>query len=216
MSGRAFCVNHHSPKEDVADAAPGRFPEAALAALYDASAEKLVLYGRALGLGHSEAEDVLHDVFAALLKLSAVPDEPDHYVVRAFRNRVFNYRRGWWRRLQREFEATRWFEPTEPVSPQEAAAVACLRGLPIEQREVIVLKVWHGHTFEQIATLQGASPNTVAGRYRYGLQKLRSCLARDSFADSETATDDETDFRSGIAAEPLECVAAAVSCRGHS
>ena len=44
------------------------------------------------------------------------------------------------------------------------------------QREVIVLKVWSEFTFEQIATLLAASPNTVAGRYRYGMQKLRTCL----------------------------------------
>jgi DNA-directed RNA polymerase specialized sigma24 family protein len=46
----------------------------------------------------------------------------------------------------------------------------------MEQREVIVLKIWHEHTFEEIGDLLGISPNTAAGRYRYGLQKLKSCL----------------------------------------
>lgn len=184
-----------------------------MAVLYDASASKLVLYGRALGLSHGEAEDVLHDVFAALLKLATLPDDADHYVVRAFRNRSFNHRRSWWRRLQRELESTRWFEPRDPVSPQEARAVRCLADLPVDQREVIVLKVWHGHTFEEIATLQMASPNTVAGRYRYGLKKLRACLSHNAI---ETDTDDENVPRSGIAPEALEFVATAVACRGHS
>jgi RNA polymerase sigma-70 factor (ECF subfamily) len=48
--------------------------------------------------------------------------------------------------------------------------------LPQEQREVVVLKIWHSYTFEQIAEVQGASQNTVAGRYRYALQKLRHRL----------------------------------------
>ena len=51
-----------------------------------------------------------------------------------------------------------------------------LAGLPQEQREVIVLKIWHEHTFEEIGELLEISPNTAAGRYRYGLQKLRTCL----------------------------------------
>ncbi len=52
----------------------------------------------------------------------------------------------------------------------------CLATLPQEQREVVVLKIWHEHTFEQIADLLGISANTIAGRYRYALQKLRKSL----------------------------------------
>ena len=52
----------------------------------------------------------------------------------------------------------------------------CLQKLPPEQREVIVLKIWHEHTFEEIGELLETSPNTVAGRWRYGMEKLRACL----------------------------------------
>jgi RNA polymerase sigma-70 factor (ECF subfamily) len=48
-----------------------------------------------------------------------------------------------------------------------------LAALPMEQREVIVLKIWHRCTFEEIAGLLDISPNTAAGRYRYGLQKIK-------------------------------------------
>jgi hypothetical protein len=34
--------------------------------LYEAKATELILYGRALGLSHGEAEDVLHETFAEL------------------------------------------------------------------------------------------------------------------------------------------------------
>src|ERR1700727_1146499 len=37
--------------------------------LYEAKAAGLVLYGRALGLSHGEAEDVVQETFVALLKL---------------------------------------------------------------------------------------------------------------------------------------------------
>ena len=52
----------------------------------------------------------------------------------------------------------------------------CLQSLDQPQREVIVLKIWHGHTFEEIGELLEISPNTAAGRYRYGLEKLRKAL----------------------------------------
>jgi hypothetical protein len=53
----------------------------------------------------------------------------------------------------------------------------CLARLPVEQREAIVLKIWHRFTFEEIGGLLGISPNTAAGRYRYGLRKIKLQLA---------------------------------------
>lgn len=145
-------------------------------ALYERKAAELILYGRALGLTHSEAEDVLQETFIALLKLDAWPDQPEHYCVRAYRNRALNLRRKLWTRLKHELESRRWFERGPVEAPWERAAMRCLARLPVEQREVIVLKVWHRHTFEEIGDLLAVSPNTAAGRYRYGLQKLRTCL----------------------------------------
>ena len=154
--------------------------------LYEAKAAELILYGRALGLSHSEAEDVLQETFVALLKLEREPDNPLHYAVRGYRNRAFNYKRGFIRRMLREVESRRWFERDAGESPQERAAMQCLQKLPPEQREVIVLKIWHEHTYEEIGELLQLSPNTVAGRYRYGMEKLRACLTagRESSAES--------------------------------
>lgn len=145
-------------------------------ALYDAKAAGLILYGRALGLSHGEAEDVLQETFLALMQHPQAPREPEHYCLRSFRNRALNYRRSLWRRLTRELEAKRWFETSSVESPAERDATRRLAELPMEQREVIVLKIWNRHTFEEIGGLLGISPNTAAGRYRYGLQKIKACL----------------------------------------
>jgi DNA-directed RNA polymerase specialized sigma24 family protein len=98
-------------------------------------------------------------------------------------------RRGLWRRLTRELESRRWFERSPDETPQERAAMRCLAELPAEQREVIVLKLWHRHTFEEIAGLLELSPNTVAGRYRYGMQKLRVCLKGNAYERLESFGD---------------------------
>ncbi len=145
-------------------------------ALYHAKAAELLLYGRALGLSHGEAEDVLQETFLALMRRPEPPVQPEHYCVRSFRNRVLNYRRGLWRRLAREWEARSWFEHSPSESPAEQDAMRALARLPQPQREVIVLKIWHQFTFEEIGDLLNISPNTAAGRYRYGLQKLKICL----------------------------------------
>src|SRR2546422_5178957 len=71
--------------------------------LYEENAAQLVLYGRALGLSHSEAEDVLQETFVALIRQKERPEKPLHYCLRAFRNRALNYRRSLWRRIAREF-----------------------------------------------------------------------------------------------------------------
>ncbi len=157
--------------------------------LYETQAAGLILYGRALGLSHSEAEDVLQETFVALLKMNGAPNEPTHYCLRTFRNRALNYRRTLWRRLTRELESRHWFESRSTETDTERKAMRCLAELPTDQREVIVLKIWHAYTFEKISELLELSPNTVAGRYRYGLQKLRICLKEENYERTDSTGD---------------------------
>lgn len=153
--------------------------------LYQAKATELILYGRALGLSHAEAEDVVQETFVALLQKDSPPEQAEHYCTRSFRNRALNYRRSLWRRLTRELESHRWFERGADESPAERAAMKCLEDLPVPQREVLVLKLWHEFTFEEIGELIGVSPNTAAGRYRYGLEKLRACMKGKTYGENE-------------------------------
>lgn len=162
--------------------------------LYTRKAAELLLYGRALGLSLGEAEDVLQETFLALLHKPEPPELPEHYCVRSYRNRARNYRRSLWRRLTRELESRRWFEKEQGECPAERAAMRCLAQLPVEQREVIVLKIWHHYTFEEIGGLLEISPHTAAGRYRYGLQKIKLCMERTTYERDE------------LAGEPIGCL----------
>lgn len=153
--------------------------------LYEVKAAGLILYGRSLGLSHSEAEDVLQETFVTLLRRGEIPDNPEAYSVRAYRSRALNYHRSLWRRLAREWESSRWFERAEHETDAERAAMRQLETLPAEQREVIVLKIWHEYTFEEIARLLDLSANTVAGRYRYGMNKLRSFFKDQAYESGE-------------------------------
>ena len=53
-----------------------------------------------------------------------------------------------------------------------------LTKLPEDQRETVVLKVYEGFTFAEIAGIMEVSANTAASRYRYGLAKLARLLRK--------------------------------------
>ena len=56
---------------------------------------------------------------------------------------------------------------------------AALANLPEKQREVLVMKVWGGLTFNQIAEALAISIDTAASRYRYALARLHEELAEE-------------------------------------
>jgi len=63
-----------------------------------------------------------------------------------------------------------------PIENQLAVQKA-LQHLPEDQREVVVLKVFHSLKFEEIAVIQGAPISTVKSRLYMGFEKLRLILA---------------------------------------
>ncbi len=63
------------------------------------------------------------------------------------------------------------------ISDEQSRQVADAKTqLPYEQREVIALHLNAAMKLRHIAGLQNVPTSTVKGRYRYGLQKLRSAL----------------------------------------
>ena len=72
-------------------------------------------------------------------------------------------------------------EPIEElVARRELSGVVerAMSSLPIEQRTTIVLKEYHGMTFQEIADLQGCPLSTVKTRLYQGLAALRRQLER--------------------------------------
>jgi len=64
--------------------------------------------------------------------------------------------------------------PDEPMELEELAAA--LESLPDEIRETVVVRIWGGLNFEQIAALAGCSTSTAHRRYEAGLIALRERL----------------------------------------
>jgi len=66
-----------------------------------------------------------------------------------------------------------------------------LLALPVEQREVFVLREQAGVPFKEIAELLGVNENTVKSRMRYALQGLRKSLAERGITGEEAEPEPE-------------------------
>ncbi len=147
----------------------------ALGELYDRHATGLFRWLLASGLPRAEAEGLVQECFLALVDRGervAEIEDVGAYLFAVARNMLA-------RRARRpELESLDLVEePATSPAPADALAVReALADLPPEQREVVVLKVWQGHTFTEIGALLDISPNTASSRYRYALEKLRAAL----------------------------------------
>ena len=135
----------------------------------------------------SRAEDAVQEAFARLWQSGARPSgDPVAYVFAAVRNAAVD---------QLRHRGPEEFGPDPPVSifdgraadPASAAADAeraeaarrAMEALPVDQREVVVMKIYGGLTFEQIAEALGRPVSTAASRYRRALQRLREGMTED-------------------------------------
>ncbi len=65
--------------------------------------------------------------------------------------------------------------PPRPLENQLAVEKA-LKHLPDDQREVVILKIFHSLKFDEIAAIQNAPVSTVKSRLYMAFEKLRSIL----------------------------------------
>jgi len=155
---------------------------AELAAAYDAYAGVLYRYLLTILASVEEAEDVLQQVFLNLLQRLGHRPIRDlrSYLFRAARNQALMVLRKSGRRNRASAEELLcWIDSEACSSPDRDMAIDISRALqllPVEQREVMVLKVSEGLTFAEIGKLLHISPNTAASRYRLGLARLRVLL----------------------------------------
>ena len=82
-------------------------------------------------------------------------------------------------------EASRnsWFQVSSDQQLKADRIQEALQQIPVEQREIIVLKVWGEMTFSEIADSLDESANTVASRYRLGVQALKKRLSTHGYVD---------------------------------
>ncbi len=157
----------------------------ALRRIYEKYRDALLTLAMALLNDSHGAEDVVHDVFATFAQSAngfRLRGNLKSYLNTCVANRAKDRLRGRRHqpsRLNAEVDIACDSEApvTRMVADERSKLIsAALATLPYEQREAIALHLNAAMTFRQIAKHQEISVSTAKGRYRYGLQKLRSSL----------------------------------------
>ena len=159
---------------------------AALERIYEKYKNDLLALAVYLMNDITAAEDAVHDVFVSFAQSVAKPyriRNLKRYLMTSVANRVRSQQQYMQRHRTVGLENSelpgrnlsrpeRWLILNEDLKLLDRA----LAQIPYEQREVITLYMQGGMSLREIARFQNESANTVAGRYRYGLNKLRSLL----------------------------------------
>jgi RNA polymerase sigma factor (sigma-70 family) len=143
-----------------------------------------------------DAEDVLQDVFSALVEANQLLMPIEHvtgWLFRVARNRITDlFRKKTPDRFAETAVADDEGEPlqVEDLLPSRDAGPEALYArsvlldelelaldeLPAEQREVFVAHEWEGRSFKEMAAQTGVSVNTLLSRKRYAVRHLRARL----------------------------------------
>jgi RNA polymerase sigma factor (sigma-70 family) len=146
-----------------------------LGELIEARGPGLILYARQWT---ATPEDAVQEAFLRLSQLASPPERVGPWLFRVVRNEAIDRARAEKRRQRHETRAASrnagWFQPSDDVDAD--AVTAALARLPDEEREIIVLHLWGGLTFAEIAGVVNAPPSSVHRWYRTGIARLRERL----------------------------------------
>jgi len=157
----------------------------ALQRIYEKYLNYLLTLAMALLHNPDEAQDIVHDVFVNFAESSAefkLTGNLKSYLTICVLNRARDKIRSGIREYayskKPESQSLSFVTPENTIiSSEESKRLNhALAQVPEQQREVIVLHLKGQMKFREIARLQDVSVNTIQGRYRYGLEKLRSLL----------------------------------------
>ena len=157
----------------------------ALQRIYEKYLNYLITLAMALLNDAGSAEDVVHDVFVGFAESAEdfrLTGNLRSYlatcVVNRARDKVRANHRNFAKLDEEGSDIRDCQEPVRTITSDEESRRLnkIIAQLPQQQREVVILHLKGGMKFREIAQLQNVSVNTVQGRYRYGLNKLRSIL----------------------------------------
>jgi RNA polymerase sigma-70 factor (ECF subfamily) len=157
----------------------------ALQRIYQKYRDYLLTVAMAMVNDPGTAEDVVHDVFVSFARSGSsfrLHGSLRAYLATCVVNRIRDHVRASKRRgqvIDEELSIESDFDPPDGriLSDERSRLVArALARLPDEQRETIALHLNGQLKLREIARLQNIPLTTVRGRYRHGIDRLRSIL----------------------------------------
>lgn len=165
------------PKEVSAAGPAAREESLDLGALFDRHGAALLGVALTLTGSHADAEDAVQQAFLDLYRSRAAlarAAEPRAYLFRTLRNAALRLSG---RRRALPLESVRAEAAAQEATREDLPGLErALARLPVEQREVLALKIDGELTFSEIGAALGIPQNTASSRYRYALQRLRAEL----------------------------------------
>ncbi|MEM6470500.1 MAG: sigma-70 family RNA polymerase sigma factor [Planctomycetota bacterium] len=153
--------------------------------------ERLITTAHRIMRDRHEAEDVVQETLAAVLK--RLPDIPacklTNYLNRSVRQNAIK-KKSRRRDVPLQIHDAQTLvecdasHPVDPIDLEEA-----LSALPMAQQSVLRMKYYFGMTFVQIAQSLSISTNTAASRSRYALRKLSKALSQERQESSHEQED---------------------------
>lgn len=170
-------------------------PQTVVSRLYATHASRLVALARTL-TGHLDSgDDLVQDVFVALLKVChrepGYVREPAWPLLRTMLVRMAAQRR---RSIGRELRrlARVYERPQQPVWDTDVDVVAALLTLPVRMRTCVVLRYVEDMPVADVAAVMGTTPGTVSAQLQTARQRLRKRLgAKDPAVVATTAGMDQ-------------------------
>ncbi len=155
--------------------------------MWEQHAERLLLIVRGFG---QPAEDAVQEAFVRLATQDEVPDETLAWLVRVARNQLQQWWRSESRSRRRELErgpTTDWFTEGVLDDALDAATVTeGLQQLSETKRATLMMHIWGGLSFEQIAAILGVSRSAAHRHYTLAMEELRTIFrsSNNSLAES--------------------------------
>lgn len=157
----------------------------ALRRIYQKYGDSLLAIAVGIVRDRGMAEDVLHDVFLSFVRninCFVLTGKLKSYLVKCVSNRAIDLLRLKDNQTinlgdMKTIITNRSLPDQEAEKQEELKKLDnALDQLPIEQRQVIMMYIHGQMGYRQIALARGESVNTIQGRYRYGMNKLKSLL----------------------------------------
>jgi RNA polymerase sigma-70 factor (ECF subfamily) len=146
---------------------------------YERHRVRIFNYFRRCGVPPYASEDLTQGVFVVLLETLRRFD-PDRGTLDAFLFGIArNLRRAWGRTVSRGPAASEQAAIGGSSHEDVLAVREAIQRLPEEQREAIILREFHGYSYEVIAQLQGVALGTVRSRLARGRETLVKLLRAD-------------------------------------
>ena len=146
--------------------------------IIDAHFAPLLLYARQWDA--VSAEDLVQEAFLKLLRVSykkGCPDNVAAWLFQVVRNgAVSRFRKNSRREKHERNRAVTqitWSVPTQELTLESAELTEMLDQLPLELREPVILRIWGGLSFDEIAATTNTPRTTVFRKFHEALEMLK-------------------------------------------